>query len=251
MKKSMRLLALVIPVSLTACQGFDATSLIDMGMQGAQIAAISDNDVRTLSVKSCAEMDSKSSVANSSSKYSQRLNNIAKRLGTSVNGVNLDYKVYVDDSVNAWAMANGCIRVYTGLMDLMTDNEIEGVLSHEIGHVALGHSKKAMQVAYGSALARQSIAAATSEAIAALTRSQLGDLAQQLVTSQFSQTQELASDNFAYDHLKSKKLATQGLLTAFEKLNSLGNSQASILSTHPSSAKRADNIRNRIKNDSK
>ncbi len=29
-------------------------------------------------------------------------------------------------------MANGCVRAYTpGLMDLMTDNEIEGVLGHE------------------------------------------------------------------------------------------------------------------------
>lgn len=42
--------------------------------------------------------------------------------------------------VNAWAMANGCVRVYSGLMDMMNDNEIEGVLGHELGHVALGHS---------------------------------------------------------------------------------------------------------------
>ncbi|VTR30443.1 Uncharacterized metalloprotease yggG [Serratia fonticola] len=34
-------------------------------------------------------------------------------------------------------MANGCIRVYSGLMDMMDDNEVEGVLGHEMGHVAL------------------------------------------------------------------------------------------------------------------
>lgn len=34
--------------------------------------------------------------------------------------------------VNAWAMANGCVRVYSGLMDMMNDNEIEGVLGHEL-----------------------------------------------------------------------------------------------------------------------
>ncbi len=36
-------------------------------------------------------------------------------------------------NVNAWAMANGCVRVYSGLMDMMNDNEIEGVLGHELG----------------------------------------------------------------------------------------------------------------------
>ncbi len=34
--------------------------------------------------------------------------------------------------VNAFAMANGCIRVYSGLMDMMTDNEVEAVIGHEI-----------------------------------------------------------------------------------------------------------------------
>jgi len=29
-----------------------------------------------------------------------------------------------------------------------TDDEVRGVLGHEMGHMALGHSKKAMQVAY-------------------------------------------------------------------------------------------------------
>ena len=41
--------------------------------------------------------------------------------------------------VNAWAMANGCIRVYSGLMDMMTNNEVEAVLGHEMGHVAHVH----------------------------------------------------------------------------------------------------------------
>ncbi len=51
-------------------------------------------------------------------------------------------------------MANGCIRVYSGLMDMMDDNEVEGMLGHEMGHVALGHTRKAMQVAFGTTAAR-------------------------------------------------------------------------------------------------
>ncbi len=35
-------------------------------------------------------------------------------------------------------------------MDLMNDNEVEAVIGHEMGHVALGHVKKGMQVALGT-----------------------------------------------------------------------------------------------------
>ena len=59
--------------------------------------------------------------------------------------------------VNAWAMANGCVRVYSGLMDMMNDNEIEGVLGHELGHVALGHSLAEMKASYAIVAARDAI----------------------------------------------------------------------------------------------
>ncbi len=72
----------------------------------------------------------------------------------------MNYKVYMAKDVNAFAMANGCIRVYSGLMDMMTDNEVEAVLGHEMGHVALGHVKKGMQVALGTNAIRVAAASA-------------------------------------------------------------------------------------------
>ena len=36
----------------------------------------------------------------------------------------------------------------------MTDNKVEAVLGHEMGHVALGHTRKAMQTAYATLAAR-------------------------------------------------------------------------------------------------
>lgn len=84
--------------------------------------------------------------------------------------------------VNAWAMANGCIRVYSGLMDMMTDNEVEGVVGHEMGHVALGHTRKAMQVAYGTTALRTAIASAGG-VVGTLSQSQLADLGEKLVNA--------------------------------------------------------------------
>ncbi|MBR7315339.1 M48 family metalloprotease, partial [Klebsiella pneumoniae] len=73
--------------------------------------------------------------------------------------------------------------------DMMTDNEVEAVIGHEMGHVALGHVKKGMQVALGTNVIR----AAPSSAgglVASLSQSQLGDVREKLVISQFSRSQE-------------------------------------------------------------
>ncbi len=38
-------------------------------------------------------------------------------------------------------MANGCIRVYSGLMDMMTDNEVEAVISQRLSRVPSSPAK--------------------------------------------------------------------------------------------------------------
>lgn len=247
MHTSRWLIASAALLTLTACKGLSLEDTLSLGMQSAQIMSLSDNDIKQLTQKSCQEMDSKNKVAPANSAYTQRLNRIANTLGHNVNGTPVNYKVYLTNDVNAWAMANGCVRVYSGLMDKMTDNEIQGVLGHELGHVALGHSKKSVQVAYATELARNTIVKTANSSIADLTSSQLGDLAQKLVNSQFSQSQELAADNFSYDYLKKRNLNPAGIASAFDKLG--GGS--SLLSTHPASSKRSNNIRQRMLADQK
>lgn len=102
-------------------------------------------------------------------------------------------------------MANGCIRVYSGLMDMMTDNEVEGVLGHEMGHVALGHTRKAMQLAYATTAARTA-AASVGGVIGSLSQSQLGEMGEKLVNAQFSQTQESQADDYSYDLMKKRNI---------------------------------------------
>ncbi len=59
----------------------------------------------TLSDKSCATLDSENKIAPTSSKYTQRLNKISKQLGDNINGVPVNYKVYLTKDVNAWLRA--------------------------------------------------------------------------------------------------------------------------------------------------
>lgn len=248
LKQSKRLLlsAALSSVLVTGCSGMSSEGLIESGMLGVKALTFSDAEARELANAACAEMDAQAKLAPSNSAYTQRLAKISQRLGQEAGGVALNYKVYQNPEPNAWAMANGCIRVYSGLMDLMTDNEIEGVLGHEIGHVVLGHTKKHMQVAYATAAARTAAASAGNATVAQLSRSQLGDIGHKLIDAQFSQAQETAADNYSFELLTQRNIDRRGLVSAFEKLAELGGGQSSLFSSHPGASARAAAMQQRI-----
>lgn len=247
MKTRLSLSALALAcATLAGCQNLPQGDLMQHGMMAVKAATLSDAEVRQVADQACAESDQQNRIAPANSKYGQRLDKIAKALGDQIDGVPVNYKVYLTEEVNAWAMANGCIRVYAGLMDKMNDDELRGVIGHEMGHVELGHSKKAMQTAYGLSAARDLAAASGNGVVTQLNSSQLGELTEALLNAQFSQSQESAADDYAFDLLTERKLKTQGLVTAFEKLAELDGGESSVMSSHPGSKERAQRMQQRI-----
>jgi len=246
--------AVAVGLMLSACAGNTGgkavtadkvSGLAEAGSSVVKAATLTDAEVKDISEKSCVALDAKSKIAVPKSKEALRLAKIVKGMPKDVNGVTINYKVYLTEEVNAWAMNNGCVRVYSGLMKLMNDNEIRGVVGHEIGHVALGHSRAAMQTAYSAAAARQAVAASGNQSAVALSGSVLGEMAEKLVKAQFSQVQESAADDYSFDLLAAGKYNLTGLATAFEKLAKLGDSN-SMFSSHPASSDRAKHINERM-----
>ncbi|MDZ4032287.1 M48 family metallopeptidase [Kluyvera ascorbata] len=249
MKKRAAILAFGATLLLSGCQNMDSNGLLSSSTGALQAFSLSDQQVQALSDQACKDMDSKATIAPADSTYVQRLNKIAAALGDNINGQPVNYKVYVAKDVNAFAMANGCIRVYSGLMDLMNDNEVEAVVGHEMGHVALGHVKKGMQVAIGTNALRAA-AASAGGIVGSLSQSQLGDLGEKLVNSQFSQRQESEADDYSYDLLRKRGINPTGLATSFEKLSKLEDGrQSSMFDDHPASQARAQHIRDRLQAD--
>jgi len=240
----MRAIGLAVGTTLllSGCQNMDSNGLMTSGAEAFQAYSLSDAQVKALSDEACKDMDGKATLAPANSTYTQRLNKIASALGDNINGQPVNYKVYMAKDVNAFAMANGCIRVYSGLMDMMTDNEVEAVIGHEMGHVALGHVKKGMQVALGTNAIR-----AAGGIVGSLSQSQLGDVGEKLVNSQFSQRQESEADDYSYDLLRKRGINPSGLATSFEKLAKLEEGrQSSMFDDHPASEERAQHIRDRM-----
>ena len=170
--------------------------------------------------------------------YTQRLRKLTKGI-TQVDGIPLNFKVYQTKEVNAFACADGSVRVYTGLMDLMTDDEVLGVIGHEIGHVAMKHTKKEMRNSLLTSAALEGIAS-TSQTAAVLTDSQLGAIGNAVLNARYSRKQETEADDYGYQFLKAVGKNPWGMAMSFEKLQKVAGgsgAQASaaqkLFSSHP------------------
>jgi putative metalloprotease len=229
-------LALVLVLAAGEAAAIDLGKAIGGGVTAAKGLSISDDDVRAAADRACAWMDAHNAVAPAGNAYAKRLAKLTDGV-TSEDGIRLDYKVYLVRDVNAFAMANGCVRVFAGLMDKASDDEIRGVLGHEIGHAKLGHTKAKMKTAYLTRAARQG-AAATGGAAGQIAESDLGGFAGDVVNAQFSQKEESEADVYGYHFMVRHHFDPAAMVSLFRKLPSGGG----LMSSHPASPDRAAKI---------
>lgn len=221
---------------------FNIGKMLDAGKDLAQSENLSDADLKSYFDQMSAQMDAQNQVAGPATTYGKRLVKLTQGLN-KYDGLNLNFKVYQTKEINAFAMANGTIRVYSGLMDEFSDDEIRYVIGHEIGHVQAGHTKARIQTAMRTSALKNAVSATGGKA-AALAESELGALFEQVILAQHSQGNEREADDYAMKFMKAKKYSPQACVTALEKLDALsGGSGASWLSTHPSPKERAERMR--------
>jgi putative metalloprotease len=241
-KISKCLLIGAISVALTGCvkEGGYA-GLLAAGSTLFQASTLDESEVKKTAQLSAQELDQQSKVAPSSSQYSKRLNKITKGL-TQVDGLTLNYKVYLDDNINAFAMPDGTVRVYSGLLDAMPDDQVLAVIGHEIGHVKLQHSYNQMRKEMLTSAAFQA-ASSTTGTLGDLSSSQLGGLAYKAVNAKFSQTDELEADKYALGFLQSRGKKPASMLDVIYTFQNKFGSDSSFLSSHPSNQERIDSIK--------
>lgn len=163
---------------------------------------------------------------------------------------NLDIKSYYVIDVNAFACANGSIRVFAALMDLMTDDQILAIICHEIAHVANKDSKDAFVTALRVSALKDAASSVSGSTAAKLSDSQLGDLAESMGNAQFSQKQESSADAFGYDLLKQlgkdPSLMASSLAVLKKLQDEAGTPEQSqyqkLFSSHPDLAKRIETL---------
>jgi putative metalloprotease len=227
-----------VALSQSAYAGFDLGGMIDAGKDLTKAATLSDGEVKQLASDASKSYDNANKVAPPSSPYAKRLAKLTKGMKTE-GDTKPKIKVYLVKDVNAFAMADGTVRVFSGLMDKMTDDEVRYIIGHEIGHVNLGHSKKALQTAYTTSAVRKA-GSATGNGLVALSDAALGDMAEKLVHAQFSQSQESDADQYALKLMKANKYEPKAAVSALRKLEKMYGNDSSVFSSHPAPEDRAD-----------
>ncbi|MBB4803572.1 putative metalloprotease [Flavobacterium nitrogenifigens] len=229
--------------------GEKAIGAVQKGVTGF---TFSNADAAKLSKEAVDKLDAEHEIAGPTDGYTLRLNRVFGK-HASGDGFTLNYKVYKLKEVNAFATADGSVRVYSGLMDIMDDNELIAVIGHEIGHVANNDSRDAIRAAYQKE-ALMDGASSQSATLATVTDSQLGKIGSAIIDSKYSRKQESEADLFAYNFMKKNGYDVNAEESAFRILAKMSEgSQASfidqMMSSHPDSKKRADDAKKRAEKD--
>ncbi len=229
-------LLIFILIFLPSCEDTDVLMMTNAASDAVNAITLTDEDVKSLAVQTAQASDTKYHVAPKNSVYDARLGRlIADYRNRDANTFN--FKVYLTNEVNAFAMADGSIRVYSGLMDLMTDEELLFVIGHEMGHVVEKHSRNKVVLAYASSALRKGLASQNNE-VGMVARSMLGGLVEKLTHAQFSQHEERQADQYGLAFLKAEGYDRRDAVSALNKLAVLA-SQHTFLSSHPDPEARA------------
>ena len=193
------------------------------------------------------ETDGQNTILPADNSYMQRLDGIMARFH-NISDMSINYKVYQSSTVNAFASGDGSVRVYSGLMDVMDDDELFAVIGHELGHLKNKDVRDAYRTAYLIVAARYGIAA-YSQTAGAISQGFLGDLGQQLASNAYSRKQEYEADEASFQYCITNGVDAFAMYKALNVLIGLnGNSGtqssvAQMFSTHPDSGKRATRIK--------
>ena len=134
--------------SVPAMAQFNLKKAISGAVKATQAVTLTDEQMSEYVKEYITWMDANNQVCADDNEYTIRLKKLTEGLGDA-DGIPLNFKVYYVTDVNAFACADGSVRVFSSLMDIMSDEELLGVIGHEIGHVAHRDSKKGFR--YGIA----------------------------------------------------------------------------------------------------
>ena len=238
---------MMLATSCSSLKIVDQNAAMNAGAAAVQALTISDAQVKELCTQYMAETDGQNTILPADNSYTQRLNRIMAKFH-NISDLNVNYKVYQSNTVNAFASGDGSIRVYSGLMDQMSDDELFAVIGHELGHLKNKDVRDAYRTAYLIVAARYGIGAFNQTA-GAIATGFLGDLGQELAQNAYSRKQEYEADEASFQYCITNGVDAFAMYKALNVLVALnGNSGtqsqvAQMFSTHPDSGKRAARIK--------
>lgn len=141
-----------------------------------------------------------------------------------------DWDVHIiqdDSTLNAFCAPGGYIYVYTGLIKYLdSEDELLGVMGHEMAHADRRHSTEQLTKAYGIST--------LFDILLGNNQGTLTDIAQGLIGLSFSRKDESEADEYSVIYLCPTTYNAAGAAGFFQKIEASGASNPpEFLSTHP------------------
>jgi len=162
--------------------------------------------------------------------------------------------IYEIDQINGLAAPDGRIFITRGFYKKFQNGEVSAdelasVIAHELGHVALGHSRRRMIDFSGQNALRTMLSMALGRLIP-FAGVWIANMLTSMLAARLSRTDEYEADAYAAALLTKSGINTSGQISLFKKLDALsgsmnGNIPAWLLS-HPKTSERIDAL-NKLK----
>lgn len=145
--------------------------------------------------------------------------------------------IHDDETKNAFCTPGGYIYVYTGLMKFLdAEDQLVGVLAHEIAHADFRHSTRQMTRMYGIQVLLNVLAG---------DRAALKQVTAGLIGLRFSRDHETEADRGSVHYLCPTEYNAAGGAEFFKKIEEAGaGNTPEFLSTHPSPENRIESFYN-------
>ncbi len=146
-------------------------------------------------------------------------------------------------TLNAFCTPGGYIYVYTGLIKYLdSEDQLAGVMGHEMAHAALRHSTSQMSKTYGIAALASIVTGSSNPGL-------LEQIALSLIQLKFSRGDEKAADEHSVIYLCETNYNAAGAAGFFIKLEQSGEggNPPEFLSTHPNPGNRVADIQKMAK----
>lgn len=166
----------------------------------------------------------------------KRVEDIGRKIVSVCDRQDIEYyfKVLNEDEVNAVSLPGGYVYIFKGLLEKTgSDDELAGVLAHEIAHIVARHSIKKLQAMMAYSILR----VLTAQVPQTGQVGNAADLAFAEIISGYSREDELLADQLAVRYVKSTGYDPKGMIKFLEKLQEINKRKPpapySYFKTHP------------------
>ena len=177
-----------------------------------------------------------------------------QRLADALDLESISVNIYEIEPINGLAAPDGKIFITRGFYNKFTSGEITGselasVIAHELGHVALGHSRRRMIDFSGQNALRVALGSILSRIIPGL-GGIIANVLSNLLMARLSRTDEFEADEYASALMMKSGIGVEHQISMFEKLEKLSGNNANLqpawLLSHPKTKRRIEKIQENL-----